>query len=77
MVSKLRQWEQAVKNRKTAIMRTLRKLSKLKPGPMKRRATADLHDMMLYGVMDRHKHHWHKIEGTWFLDSVKSKKLRK
>lgn len=77
MVTKLKQWEQAVKKRKNAIMRTLRKITKLRPGPLKRRATADLHDMMLYGVMDRHKHHWHKTEGTWFLDSVRSKKLRK
>ena len=66
-----------MKKRREAIQRALRRIRRLRPGPAKRKAVSALHDMMFYGVMDRHKHHWHKIDGVWCLDSVRTHRLRK
>jgi hypothetical protein len=76
MVSRFTQWERAVKKRREAIQRALRRISRMRPGLAKRRAISEVHDMMYYGVMDRHKRHWHKIDGVWTLDSIRSRRLR-
>ena len=77
MVSRFTLWEQAVKKRREAIQRTLRKIRRMRSGLAKRRALREVDDMMYYGVMDRHKRHWHKIDGVWFMDSVRTRQLRK
>ena len=76
MVSRLMMWERAVKKRREAIQRALRKISRLRPGPTKRKCMMDLYDMMYYGIMDRHRRHWHKINGVWYRDTVKARRLR-
>lgn len=75
MVSRFLLWDRAVKKRRAAIQRALRKISLMRPGLAKRRALREVDDMMYYGVMDRHKRHWHKIDGIWTLDSIRSKRL--
>ena len=74
MVSRFAAWETAVKKRRAAILRTLRKIQRLR-GPAKKRAIASLNDMMYYGVMDRHQKHWHKIDGVWYCDTVRTRRL--
>jgi hypothetical protein len=69
-------WETAVKKRRAGILRALRKIHKLRPGPAKKRAIASLHDMIYYGIMDRHQKHWHKIDGVWYCDTVRTRRLR-
>ncbi|NBX51741.1 hypothetical protein EBT25_17840 [bacterium] len=77
MVTRFTLWEQAVKKRRAAIQRALRALRKMRSGLAKRRATREITDMMYYGVMDRHKRHWHKIDGVWYLDSVRTRRLKR
>ena len=69
-------WERAVKKRRAAIQRTLSKISKIRAGPAKRKCMMSLYDMMYYGIMDKHRRHWHKIDGVWYRDTVKARRLR-
>lgn len=70
---KLSAWDAAVKKRRAGIVRALRLLKTAKD---KKKVKASINDMMLYGVMDRHQRHWHKISGVWFLDTVRSRRAR-
>lgn len=76
MVSRFTLWERAVKKRREAIQRAIRAIHKMRTGPAKRRAMREVIDMMYYGVMDRHRRHWHKIDGVWVLDSVRTRRLK-
>jgi hypothetical protein len=70
----LTKWDIAVKKRRAAIVRLLSKIRKAK-GATRLKRKADLADCVYYGVMDRHRQHWHKISGVWYKDTVRSKKL--
>lgn len=77
MGSQLNQWERCVAARRSAILKTLRQMNKTKSRIRKQKLKSSIHDMMYYGVMDKHKKHWHKINGNWYLDTIKSsRKLR-
>ena len=70
----LSKWDIAVKKRRAAIVRLLARIRKTK-GANRLKRKADLADCVYYGVMDRHRQHWHKISGVWYKDTVRSKKL--
>jgi hypothetical protein len=75
MVNVLTKWEAAAKKRRAAIVRLLAKIRKSK-GSVRRKRKSDLADAVYYGVMDRHRQHWHKINGVWYKDVVRSKRLK-
>lgn len=60
-------WEKAVKKRRAAILRAIRTRANQK----------FIDDMMYYSVMNKHKKHWHKIDGVWYLDIIKSSRRKK
>jgi hypothetical protein len=76
MTTRLTSWDRAVKKRRAALVRALHALRRLS-GPGRRRLSRSVNNMMYYGVMDRHQRHWHKIDGVWTLDSVRSRRLRR
>lgn len=71
----LAHWDTAVKKRRQAIVRLLAKVKKAKD-PVKMKRKQDLADAVYYGVMDRHRQHWHKIGGVWYKDVVRSARLK-
>jgi hypothetical protein len=73
--SKLTQWDAAVKKRRDAIIRLLSKI-RLAKGKIRAKRRANLNNAMHYGVMNKHQSHWHKINGIWFLNSVRTRRLR-
>jgi hypothetical protein len=70
---RLARWEAAVKKRRAGILRALRQLKSLRPGPRRDKVLASLLDMELYGIMDRHREHWHKIDGRWYKNIIRTK----
>jgi len=74
MVTRLSAWETAVRKRRAAIQRAMRLLKSTRSVTMKKRLAADLANMMYYGIMNRHKQHWHKINGIWYKNSVRTKR---
>ena len=76
-MSVVREWERRVAMRRSAIHRVINQMKQTKSKIRKHKLRSSLHDMMYYGIMDKHKKHWHKINGNWYLDIIKSsKKLR-
>jgi len=71
----LTRWDAAVRKRRAAILRLISKF-KLAKGKTKAKRRSNINNAMHYGVMDRHQLHWHKINGVWFLNSVRSRRLR-
>lgn len=66
-MTKFSEWEKAVKKRRAAILRAIRTRANKKL----------IDDMMYYGIMNKHKQHWHKIDGVWYLDVIKSSRRKK
>jgi hypothetical protein len=73
---RLAKWEAAVKRRRAGILRALRKLKSLRPGPIRAKVEASLLNMELYGIMNRHQQHWHKINGRWYKNSIRTRVSR-
>mgnify|MGYP006268439499 CR=1 FL=1 len=71
----LTKWDRAVKRRREAIVRLISKI-KLAKGKTRDKRRANLNNAMHYGVMDRHQLHWHKIDGVWYLNAVRTRRLR-
>jgi hypothetical protein len=71
----LASWDAAAKRRRAAIVRLLSKIKRTK-GATKLKRKADLADAVHYGIMDRHRQHWHKINGQWYKDIVRSARLK-
>jgi hypothetical protein len=71
----LASWDAAAKRRRAAIVRLLSKIKRTK-GATKLKRKADLADAVHYGIMDRHRQHWHKINGQWYKDVVRSARLK-
>ena len=69
---RLSQWEVAVKKRRAGILRALRTLKTLHNKTRRARIKSSLDDMMLYGIMNRHRQHWHKINGHWYRNTVRT-----
>lgn len=67
-------WNDAVKKRRAAIVRLLASIKKTS-GSKRVKRKSNLANAMHYGVLNRHKHHWHKINGQWYLNIVKTKRL--
>jgi hypothetical protein len=74
-MTQLAAWNAAVRKRRAAILRLLAKIKKAS-GATRTRRKANLANAMYYGVMNRHRHHWHKIDGRWYLNIVTTKRLR-
>ena len=66
-MTSLKTWEARVKKRRSAIMRAIRTRANQKY----------IDDMMYYGIMNSHKKHWHKIDGVWYLDVIKSSRRKR
>jgi hypothetical protein len=75
MKNVLASWDAAAKKRRAAIVRLLARIKKAR-GATKLKRKADLADAVHYGIMDRHRQHWHKINGVWYKDVVRSNRLR-
>ena len=75
MKSVLSNWNAAVKKRRAAIVALLAKIKRAK-GPVKLKRKRNLANAVHYGVMDRHRQHWHKINGVWYKDVVRSNRLK-
>jgi len=75
MKNVLASWDAAAKKRRAAIVRLLARIGKAR-GATKLKRKADLADAVHYGIMDRHRQHWHKINGVWYKDVVRSNRLR-
>jgi hypothetical protein len=71
----LASWDAAAKRRRAAIVRLLSKIKRAQ-GATKLKRKADLADAVHYGIMDRHRQHWHKINGQWYKDTVRSARLK-
>jgi hypothetical protein len=71
----LASWDAAAKRRRAAIVRLLSKIKRTK-GATKLKRKADLADAVHYGIMDLHRQHWHKINGQWYKDVVRSARLK-
>ena len=71
----LASWDAAAKKRRAAIVRLLARIKKAR-GATKLKRKADLADAVHYGIMDRHRQHWHKINGVWYKDVVRSARLK-
>jgi hypothetical protein len=74
-MTQLAAWNTAVRKRRAAILRLLAKIKKAS-GSTRVKRTANLANAIHYGVMNRHRHHWHKINGQWYLNIVTTKRLR-
>jgi hypothetical protein len=75
MKNVLAKWDAAVRKRRAAIVRLLAKIKKSR-GTIRLKRKTDLADAVHYGIMDRHRQHWHKINGVWYKDTIRSKKLK-
>jgi hypothetical protein len=75
MKNALASWDAAVKRRRAAIVRLLGRIKRAR-GATKLKRKADLADAVHYGIMDRHRQHWHKINGQWYKDVVRSSRLK-
>ena len=75
MKNVLASWDAAAKRRRAAIVRLLGRIKKAR-GATKLKRKADLADAVHYGIMDCHRQHWHKINGVWYKDVVRSNRLR-
>ena len=71
----LASWDAAAKKRRAAIVRLLGRIKKAR-GATKLKRKADLADAVHYGIMDRPRQHWHKINGVWYKDVVRSNRLK-
>lgn len=74
-MTQLAAWNAAVRKRRAAILRLLAKIKKAS-GATRVKRKANLANALYYGVMNRHRHHWHKIDGQWYLNIVSTKRLR-
>jgi hypothetical protein len=75
MTSQLAAWNNAVKKRRAGILRILAKIKKTS-GATRMKRKANLANAIHYGIMNSHRHHWHKIDGKWYLDIITTKRLR-
>jgi hypothetical protein len=75
MTTQIAAWNAAVKKRRAAILRLLAEFKKAS-GATRIKRKANLANAIHYGVMNRHRHHWHKINGRWYLNIVTTKRLR-
>jgi hypothetical protein len=67
-------WDAAAKKRRAAIVRLLARIKRAK-GATKLKRKRNLANAVHYGIMDRHRQHWHKINGVWYKDVVRSSRL--
>jgi hypothetical protein len=75
MKNVLAKWDAAVRRRRAAIVRLLAKIKK-SSGIVRVKRKTDLADAVHYGIMDRHRQHWHKINGVWYKNTIRSKQLK-
>jgi hypothetical protein len=70
-------WEAAVARRRAGIMRALAKLRRARGVQRRARLEANLLNMEHYGIMNRHRQHWHKINGQWYKNIISARIKRR
>jgi hypothetical protein len=73
MTTRLSIWEKAVARRRAAIRQAMRKMAKTRTKSAKLRIIRDLNNMMYYGIMNKHQQHWHKINGIWRKNTIRTR----
>ena len=76
MPTRLTLWEKAVARRRAAIRTVARKMAKTRSKTVRLRYLRDLNNMIYYGVMNKHQQHWHKINGIWRKNTVRTRSCR-
>ena len=78
MPTRVALWEKAVARRRAAIRTAARKMAKTRSKITRLRYLRDLNNMMYYGIMNKHQQHWHKINGIWRKNTIRtrSRKVR-
>ena len=76
MPTRVALWEKAVARRRAAIRKAARNISKARSKAARVRRIRNMNNMMYYGVMNKHQQHWHKIDGIWRKNIIRTRSRR-